>query len=365
MESSRIPKMERPISSSVDHRTRTCKGILTKNYVYQKQIHPNPFSKILALGLSKLEEDKWAKHRKIISPAFQVEKLKHMLPAFYQSCSETISKWEEIIPKETSFELDVWPDFQLMTSEVISRTAFGSSYEEGRIVFELQREQAEHVTDISRTVYIPGTRFLPTKRNKRMLEIKKQVQTTIKLIIDKRLRAMEAGETSKNDLLGILLESNMKEIEQHGSKDFGLTTTEVIEECKLFYFAGQETTSVLLVWTMILLCLHPEWQVRAREEVLQVIGNEKPNFEGLTRLKIDGLKLKKRGRKVEFMGKGIGASRLSSHPKRGSEAQPLGRRATQSANRPSLKFLAWCFAPLRAPIAPSFPILSIPSHAFS
>ncbi|WMV39418.1 hypothetical protein MTR67_032803 [Solanum verrucosum] len=262
------------------------KEILTKNYVYQKQIHPNPFSKILALGLSKLEEDKWAKHRKIISPAFQVEKLKHMLPAFYQSCSEMISKWEEIIPNETSFELDVWPDFQLMTSEVISRTAFGSSYEEGRIVFELQREQAEHVTDISRTVYIPGTRFLPTKRNKRMLEIKKQVQTTIRRIIDKRLMAMEAGDPSKNDLLGILLESNMKEIEQHGSKDFGMTTIEVIEECKLFYFAGQETTSVLLVWTMILLCLHPEWQARAREEVLQVIGNEKTNFEGLSRLKI-------------------------------------------------------------------------------
>ncbi|XP_015164891.1 cytochrome P450 CYP72A219-like [Solanum tuberosum] len=262
------------------------KEIFTKNYVYQKETHPNPFSKLLAIGLAKLEEDKWAKHRKIINPAFQVEKLKHMLPAFYQSYSEMISKWEEIIPKETSFELDVWPDLQLMTAEVISRTAFGSSYEEGRIVFELQREQAEHVIDISRSVYIPGTRFLPTKRNKRMLEIKKQVQTTIKLIIDKRLRAMEAGEPSKNDLLGILLESNMKEIEQHGSKDFGMTTIEVIEECKLFYFAGQETTSVLLVWTMILLCLHPEWQARAREEVLQVIGNEKPNFEGLSHLKI-------------------------------------------------------------------------------
>ncbi|XP_049374071.1 cytochrome P450 CYP72A219-like isoform X7 [Solanum verrucosum] len=209
-----------------------------------------------------------------------------MLPAFYQSCSEMISKWEEIIPKETSFELDVWPDLQLITAEVISRTAFGSSYEEGRIVFELQKEQAEYVINIIRSVYIPGTRFLPTKRYKRMLEIEKQVQTTIRRIIDKRLRAMEAGETSKKDVLGILLESNMKEIEQHGSKDFGMTINEVIEECKFFYFAGQETTAVLLVWTMILLCLHPEWQAHAREEALQVFGNEKPNLEGLRRLKI-------------------------------------------------------------------------------
>ncbi|XP_015082505.1 cytochrome P450 CYP72A219-like [Solanum pennellii] len=262
------------------------KEIFTKNYAYQKQAHPNPFAKLLAIGLALLEEDKWAKHRKIINPAFHVEKLKHMLPAFYQSCTEMLSKWEEIIQKETSVELDVWPDLQLMTGEVISRTAFGSSYEEGRIVFELQKEQAEYVIDITRSVYIPGSRFLPTKKNKRMLEIEKQVQTTIRRIIDKRLWAMEAGEPSKNDLLGILLESNMKEIEQHGSKDFGMTTIELIEECKLFYFAGQEATSVLLVWTMILLSVHPEWQVRAREEVLQVFGNEKPNLEGLSRLKI-------------------------------------------------------------------------------
>ncbi|KAG5597302.1 hypothetical protein H5410_038534 [Solanum commersonii] len=83
------------------------KEIFTKNYVYLKQNHPNPMTKLLAQGLANLEGDKWAKHRKIINPAFHVEKLKHMLPAFYVSCSEMLSKWEEIVPKGTSFELDV------------------------------------------------------------------------------------------------------------------------------------------------------------------------------------------------------------------------------------------------------------------
>ncbi|KAG5597300.1 hypothetical protein H5410_038532 [Solanum commersonii] len=277
----------KPINFSDDVPQSSSLFSVTPSTKMHKNKHSNPFAKLLVQGLVTLEEQKWAKHRKIINPAFHFEKLKHMVPAFYQSCSEMLSKWEEAVPKETSVELDVWPHFQLMTGEVISRTAFGSSNEEGRIVFELQKEQAEYVMEQVFSIYIPGSRFLPNKK-KRMLEIEKEIQMTIRCIIDKRLMAMKAGETSNNneDLLGILLESNTKEIEQHGNKDFGMTTTEVIEECKLFYFAGQDTTSVLLVWTMILLCIHPEWQVRAREEVLNVFRNEKPHFEGLSRLKI-------------------------------------------------------------------------------
>ncbi|KAM6584965.1 hypothetical protein CsatB_011967 [Cannabis sativa] len=252
----------------------------------------NPIVYLLATGLSDYEGEKWVKHRRIINQAFHLEKLKHMVPAFYVSCNEMLTKWEQLMVKQNGNdkecgEIDVWPYLQNLTGDVISRTAFGSSYEEAKALFQLQKEQAELANKAIQTVYIPGWRFLPTKLNKRMKQIDRQVQTLLKELINKREKAMRAGEAGNDDLLGIMMESNFKEIKEHGnSKNVGMSIRDVIEECKLFYFAGQETTSSLLVWTMVLLSRFPHWQARARDEVLQVFGDNTPDFEGLSHLKV-------------------------------------------------------------------------------
>jgi hypothetical protein len=66
-----------------------------------------------------------------------------MTPTFFTSCNDLISNWEGMLYSDGSCEIDVWPSLQNLASDVISRTAFGSSYEEGKRIFQLQREQAE------------------------------------------------------------------------------------------------------------------------------------------------------------------------------------------------------------------------------
>ncbi|KAL3516465.1 hypothetical protein ACH5RR_023367 [Cinchona calisaya] len=261
--------------------------ILTHSRKFQKHFAvQNPLIKLLLTGVGAYEGDKWSTHRRIISPALTLEKLKCMLPAFAVSYDGLLTKWEEIATKEGSIEVDVFPTFDVLTSDVISKVAFDSTYEEGRKIFLLLKELMDHTIAAIREFYIPGWSYLPTKRNIRMKSLDREVRVMIRNIINKRVKAMKNGEPSGDDLLGVLLDSNFKEIQTQGNKkNAGMTIDDVIEECKLFYFAGQETTGVLLTWTMIMLSKHSEWQKRAREEVLQAFGKNKPEFDKLNHLK--------------------------------------------------------------------------------
>ncbi|CAA7029979.1 unnamed protein product [Microthlaspi erraticum] len=270
-----------PIPSITIMNPQLIKEVYNKVYDFPKT-HTFPLVALITDGLANADGDKWAKHRKIINPAFHFEKIKNMVSTFHISCCEVVCQWEKLVSdKGSSCEVDVWPWIVNLTGDVISRTAFGSSYKEGHRIFLLQEELAKLIIQALAKSYIPGYRHFPTKNNRRMKAIVREIQVILKGIISKRETARDAGEAPSDDLLDLLLESNSGQ-----TKGNGLTTEEIMEECKLFYFAGQETTSVLLAWTLVLLSQHQDWQARAREEVLQVFGDREPNLQGINQLKV-------------------------------------------------------------------------------
>ncbi|MFS7921648.1 putative 11-oxo-beta-amyrin 30-oxidase [Helianthus anomalus] len=226
-----------------------------------------------------------------------------MFSMICSSCTDMIKKWELLTVESGSAEIDVWPYIDNLAGDVISRTAFGSCYEEGQRIFRIQKEQIDLMTQRLLTIHLPGgrfvlcfcivseihtligfkCRFIPTRANRKFNENNNTQRALLMSIIDKRKKAMAMGEGINDDLLGILLKSNIKEIEEDG---VGMSMEDVIEECKLFYVAGSETTSNLIVWTMVCLSLDQEWQTKARDEIMQVFGNQEIHFEGLKHLNI-------------------------------------------------------------------------------
>lgn len=76
-----------------------------------------------------------------------------MVPAMCESVEKILEKWKQYEGKE----VDVYKEFGLLTTEVISRTAFGSSYKEGKGTFEMV---AELIAITARNVYTVRLPFI-------------------------------------------------------------------------------------------------------------------------------------------------------------------------------------------------------------
>jgi hypothetical protein len=80
-----------------------------------------------------------------------------MLPAFSACCEELIRRWTQSLGLHGSCEKDIWSEIQALTGDdVISSSAIGSSYHEGRRLFQLQSEQAESFMGAVMKITIPG-----------------------------------------------------------------------------------------------------------------------------------------------------------------------------------------------------------------
>ena len=111
----------------------------------------------------------------------------------------------------------------------------------------------------------------------------KGIHNSVMEIVKKREEKVASGEANSfgTDFLGLLVNAY-----HDANKKNMLSEQDLVDECKTFYSAGQETTNSALAWTVLLLAMHPDWQERARREVIEVFGNENPHSEGIGRLKI-------------------------------------------------------------------------------
>jgi PHYB activation tagged suppressor 1 len=254
------------------------KEILTnKEKTYPKGDMDGFLKMLLGGGIVAAEGEKWVKLRKLANHAFYAESLKNMIPDMIECVEIMLQRWKHHEGKE----IEVFEEFRLLTSEVISRTAFGSSYVEGQRIFEMLSKLVLLFYRHMHRVRIPGLSLIWKSSDDRESDkLYQEIRDSITRIIRKREKGLKEEGNFGTDLLGLLVAAYKDPDEKNR-----IALDDVVDECKTFYIAAQETTTSLLSWAVLLLAIETDWQDKLRKEVLGLFGEQNPKVEGLARMK--------------------------------------------------------------------------------
>ncbi|KAA8532863.1 hypothetical protein F0562_033020 [Nyssa sinensis] len=234
--------------------------------------------KLLGEALITNEGEKWAKIRKLANHTFHAESLKSMVPAMGASVEMMLERWKHYEGKE----IDVFKEFGVLTTEVISRTAFGSCYLEGKHIFEMVAKLTSITVKNIYNIRFPGiSQLLKTGDEIEAEKLEEGIKNSIMELVKRR----EKLKNREADNLGSEYLGQLVKIANEPDKNKRITLEQMVDEIKTLYGAGHLTTTNLLSWSILLLAIHTDWQEKARKEVLELFGEKNPSSDGIARLK--------------------------------------------------------------------------------
>ncbi|KAF6175151.1 hypothetical protein GIB67_022832 [Kingdonia uniflora] len=233
-------------------------GILAKNWG-KPNVFKHDRKPMFGKGLVMAEGEEWVLHRHVITPAFSALNLKAMMGLMEDSAINMLDTWSRQITSGEK-DIDVERELTTMAAEIIAKASFGLNHQTGREVFDKLRAMQITLFRSNRLVGVPFSKFLYLKQTLESRRLGNEIDELLLSVVNSR-KASPQDDHYQQDLLGILLKENK------------LTSRELVDECKTFFFGGHETTALALTWTLLLLGIHPEWQTQLRDEIKEVTGD--------------------------------------------------------------------------------------------
>jgi len=247
--------------------TEILKDILYLNYTqFTKSMLKNFFGPLFGThNLLVIEGDQWKTQRKIIAPAFRNSTVQQQLPKIQEVCQQRIDKYFKSFKNGTSV-INMSHEAPEYALDVITALAF-YSLESGE---EIRAAFADGVKCLMKFVVlrlIPFGRLLPDSITG--LNHIKNSTAIFEKWIAKVIEKTKSEESNPSSFVNLLVSVSD---EDTGVK---LSYEEIIDNIKIFYFAGHETTAILLSYVFYFIIKFPDVFKKMQQEVDSVIGNSK------------------------------------------------------------------------------------------
>ena len=227
-----------------------------KNYV-KSEIQTKDLVKYVGKGLLTSEGEHWRKQRKLIQPAFHKKQLANLLKSIQDAI---LSEYQKI---KVDQEIDIFPIFNDLAFQTVVKSLFSSAANQeeiNRLQFITEEAQKMLVKEL-RQPYL-GWWFKASGKIDSYLKLTTEARNILKKMVKER---KDSGQ-HYDDLLDMLLEARYED----GNY---MDEEQLIDEILILFTAGHETTSNALTFTAQLLALHPQWQEKIHDEILNVTAS--------------------------------------------------------------------------------------------
>ncbi|XP_042784700.1 cytochrome P450 4F3 isoform X3 [Panthera leo] len=233
-------------------------------------------------GLLLSAGDKWSSHRRMLTPAFHFNILKHYVKIFNDSVNVMHAKWKRLV-SEGSTRLDMFEHISLMTLDSLQKCVF--SFDSN-----CQEKPSEYIAAILELSALVAKRhqqifmhmdflYYLTPDGQRFRRACRLVHNFTDAVIQERRRTLpdegvddflKAKAKAKTlDFIDVLLLTKDKDGKQLSDED-------IRAEADTFMFGGHDTTASGLSWVLYNLAKHPEYQERCRQEVQELLRDREP-----------------------------------------------------------------------------------------
>jgi len=235
-----------------------------RNYIRGKSVETGRV--LLGDGLPLTDGDFWLRERRLMQPAFHRQRLLSLVDKMTETIAKRMDGWNG------KSQLDMETEMSQLTLTVIIQAMFSAR------VAERTQELGNAFSVASRfmlwrsqQMWAPPL-WVPVPKNAAYNKALKTLNDIVYPLIT------EARKNPENDLLDMLLEMRDEESGE------GMTDKQARDEVVTIFFAGHETTAMVMTWMFYLLSQHTEVETQLRKEIADVLNGRTPTFADLPKL---------------------------------------------------------------------------------
>ncbi|HEY3062625.1 MAG TPA: cytochrome P450 [Chloroflexota bacterium] len=236
--------------------------LVTRNQWFRKNPGTRRLGSLLGHGLLSSDGEAWRRQRRLTQPAFHRARVNAASEVIVDYTLRQAATWQ---PGDVR---DIHQEMMELTLQIACKTLFGAEVAADlAVVREATTVVGAHFLSRLTSLLFMLPDWVPTPGNRRYMRAIQQLDELVHRIIRQR----GTSGTSGNDLLSMLLESEM-------------TDVEVRDEVMTFFMAGHETTALALTWALYLLALDRDATARVTHEVDTVLEGRAPTLDDVPSL---------------------------------------------------------------------------------